>query len=47
MHRITSLVAVTVAAFGTEGQKTVGQKHPDGDIMSCLIDFGRGQDPVT
>src|SRR5262245_45608093 len=26
--------------FGTEGQKTVGQQHPDGDIMSCLIYFG-------
>jgi hypothetical protein len=31
--------------FGSEGQKTVGQQHPDGDVMSCLIDFGAGQAP--
>ena len=34
--------------FGSEGEKIVGPTpRPDETTMSCLIDFGRGQDPVT
>jgi hypothetical protein len=33
--------------FGSEGEKIVGPTPgPDEFTMSCLIDFGRGQDPL-
>jgi hypothetical protein len=34
--------------FGSNGEKIVGPTpRPDDTTMSCLIDFGHGQDPVN